>query len=60
MARKEQNIQEHGSAGNYPMYPACKVVKGINVEMVEMIMSYFEEQNGATICVEEPKQIIIR
>lgn len=52
------NNYRASGAGNYPMYPQCEVVKEINVEMVELIMGYFEEQKGQKIPVETPCKIV--
>lgn len=37
------NNYRSSGAGEYPMYPQCEVVKEINVEMVELLMEYFNE-----------------
>lgn len=52
------NNYRASGAGNYPVYTQCKVIKEINVEMVELIMQYFEEQKGKTIDVKRPMQIV--
>ncbi|HAU87532.1 MAG TPA: bifunctional metallophosphatase/5'-nucleotidase, partial [Lachnospiraceae bacterium] len=48
------NNYRASGAGDYPMYSQCRVVKEINVEMVELIMQYFEEQKDAVIEISEP------
>lgn len=35
------NNYRASGAGEYPMYPQCKVLKEINIEMVELLMEYF-------------------
>lgn len=52
------NNYRASGAGGYPMYSQCRVVKEINVEMVELIMQYFEEQKDAVIKISEPVNII--
>ena len=52
------NNYRASGAGNYPMYSQCKIVKEINVEMVELIMQYFEEHKDAVIEISEPVNII--
>lgn len=52
------NNYRASGAGDYPMYSQCRVVKEINVEMVELIMQYFEEQKDAVIEISEPVNII--
>lgn len=52
------NNYRASGAGNYPMYPQCEAVKEINVEMVELIMGYFEEQKGQKIDVGTPTPIL--
>ena len=52
------NNYRASGAGNYPMYPKAKVIKEINVEMVEMIMSYFEENKGLVVPVEKSIAIV--
>ncbi|MFA9378844.1 MAG: bifunctional UDP-sugar hydrolase/5'-nucleotidase [Lachnotalea sp.] len=36
------NNYRASGAGGYHMYPLCKVIKEINIEMVELILDYFE------------------
>ena len=52
------NNYRASGAGNYLMYSQCKIVKEINVEMVELIMQYFEEHKDAVIEISEPANII--
>lgn len=52
------NNYRASGAGNYPVYTKCKAVKEINVEMVELIMQYFEEKKGTVIEVCEPVNIV--
>ena len=52
------NNYRASGAGDYPMYTQCKVVKEINVEMVELIMQYFEEKKDSVIEISEPESII--
>lgn len=52
------NNYRASGAGNYPVYSQCKVVKEINVEMVELIMQYFEEHKGSTIEAGTPRKIV--
>ena len=35
------NNYRASSAGEYPMYKECEIVKEINIEMVELLMEYF-------------------
>ncbi len=37
------NNYRYSGAGGYPMYQECKLLKEINIEMVELIMEYFRE-----------------
>lgn len=37
------NNYRYSGAGNYPMYQECRVIKEINIEMVELIMEYFHQ-----------------
>ena len=37
------NNYRYSGAGGYPMYRECKMLKEINIEMVELIMEYFRE-----------------
>lgn len=37
------NNYRASGAGGYPVYQNCKVIKEINVEMVELLMEYFEK-----------------
>lgn len=43
------NNYRASGAGGYPMYPNCKVVKEINIEMVELIMEYFQTFDLITV-----------
>lgn len=52
------NNYRASGAGDYSMYSKCKVVKEINVEMVELIMQYFEEKKDSVIEISEPESII--
>lgn len=52
------NNYRASGAGGYPMYPECKVLKEINVEMVDLIMGYFDEQSGKTIGVEKSVAVV--
>jgi 2',3'-cyclic-nucleotide 2'-phosphodiesterase/3'-nucleotidase len=48
------NNYRASGAGNYPMYPRCKVIKEINTELVELIFNYFELNTGRMLVVDEP------
>lgn len=37
------NNYRYSGAGGYPMYRECKMLKEINIEMVELIMEYFRQ-----------------
>ena len=37
------NNYRFSGAGGYPMYQGCRVIREINQEMVELILTYFEE-----------------
>lgn len=43
------NNYRASGAGGYLMYPKCKILREINVEMVELIMEYFDIHAGESI-----------
>jgi 2',3'-cyclic-nucleotide 2'-phosphodiesterase/3'-nucleotidase len=53
------NHYRASGAGGYPMYPKCKRVKEINIEMVELILDYFEMHKRETIKIPNSKPICI-
>ncbi|BBF43643.1 2',3'-cyclic-nucleotide 2'-phosphodiesterase [Lachnospiraceae bacterium KM106-2] len=53
------NNYRASGAGDYPMYPKCKVINEINIEMVDMIMNYFEEMKNEVIQVMSSEKIMV-
>ena len=43
------NNYRYSGVGGYDMYPACKVVKEILVEMPEIIIDYFMQHKNVTV-----------
>lgn len=52
------NNYRASGAGGYLMYPKCKIIEEINVEMVEIIMDYFDIHIGKRIEVREQQTTI--
>lgn len=43
------NNYRYSGAGGYPTYPQCELVREISVEMVELIMEYFQKNSHVEI-----------
>ncbi len=52
------NDYRASGAGNYPVYTECKVLNEINIEMVELIMNFFDKNYGTVIEVENTNCIL--